>query len=87
MAKRRFHPGDRVRHFVGGPVMQVQHYELDKRPFLGLFQSDNKVVCAWQVGNQCKKAVFDQDTLIKLGERSHLQNLPNFQQPNCRESN
>ena len=85
MAKRRLHPGDRVRHFIGGPVMQVQHYELDKRPFLSLFQSDTKVVCSWQEGNQSKKKVFDQAVLIKLGERSH-QVLPNWQQPDCRES-
>lgn len=76
MAKRRLHPGDRVRHFIGGPVMQVQHYELDKRSFLNLFQSDTKVVCAWTEGNQCKKQVFDQDVLIKLGD--HSAQSPNY---------
>lgn len=70
MAKKRFNPGDRVRHFIGGPTMEVQYYELDKRPYLRLFQSDSKVVCAWEEGCKSHIKVFDQDSLIKLGANS-----------------
>lgn len=89
MAKRRFNPGDRVRHLIGGPVMQVQHYVIDKLPLFSLFQSDNKVVCTWQVGNQIRKQVFDQDTLIKLGDKTSQFNQQNSARnyADCRDMN
>lgn len=90
MSKRRFNPGDRVRHFIGGPVMEVQHYELKKQLFFNLFQQDEKVVCTWKAGNQRKKQVFDQNVLIKLGEKSSLNTGRDCQSGrylDCREMN
>lgn len=72
MAKKRFNPGDRVRHFIGGPIMEVQYYELKKNLLFNLFQSEEKVVCTWKAGNQRKKQVFDQNVLIKLGDKPNL---------------
>ncbi|MBI1224676.1 MAG: hypothetical protein GC192_05530 [Bacteroidetes bacterium] len=89
MSKKRFNPGDRVRHFIGGPIMEVQYYELDKRPYLRLFQSDSKVMCAWEEGCKTRKEVFDQDVLIKLGTNgaSNQTRFEVVQGVECREIN
>lgn len=70
MAKKRFSTGDRVRHVIGGPVMQVCYYEFQKIPFLHIFHGEPKVVCAWKDGGHWRKQVFEQDALIKLGTQN-----------------
>lgn len=70
MAKKRFDTGDRVRHVMGGPVMQVCYYEFQKIPFLNIFHGEPRVACAWKDGRSWRKQVFEQDALIKLGTQN-----------------
>lgn len=89
MAQKRFSTGDRVRHIIGGPVMEVRYYQSDKIPFLSLFQREPKVVCAWRDGGRYRKAIFEQNALIKLatqGPNPHhrIEVVPGVE---CREVN
>ncbi len=69
--------------------MQVLHYEQDKGSLLGLLQGNSKVVCTWQVGHRWEKKVFDQNALIKLGDRPPQPSQPSSdgRYLNCRETN
>lgn len=70
MAIQRFKPGDRVRHYGGGNVMQVLRYMPTKRPLIGATQSGYWVECVWTSNGKRYSQVFNQDVLIKLGKSS-----------------
>ncbi len=66
MAIKRFKPGDRVRHYGGGPVMRVVNYAPIKRHLIGALQSGYWVNCSWCTNGKQYNQVFNQDVLIKL---------------------
>jgi uncharacterized protein YodC (DUF2158 family) len=74
MAIKRFNPGDRVRHYGGGPVMQVMNYMPTKWPLIGATQSGYWVDCAWNADGKRHSQVFSQDVLIKVGQGYDLLN-------------
>jgi uncharacterized protein YodC (DUF2158 family) len=69
MATRRFKPGDRVRHYGGGPVMQIMNYVVENRLLIGAFQSDKLVECVWYDDGNRHTKVFHQDLLINSSVR------------------
>jgi uncharacterized protein YodC (DUF2158 family) len=79
MAIKRFKPGDRVRHYGGGPVMQVMHYLPAKRNLVGSLLSGYWVRCNWYSGGKQHSQVFNQDVLIKLqGKEIGYDHLPPY---------
>jgi uncharacterized protein YodC (DUF2158 family) len=74
MAIKRFKPGDRVRHYGGGPVMRVENYAPIKRHFIGAPQSGYWVNCSWFSNGKQYSQVFNQDVLIKLNYGDNVLN-------------
>lgn len=65
MIVRKFKPGDRVQHKLGGSVMEVIRYEIERKPLLGEVLSKEDVLCVWYEKGKRKTAVFNQRTLVK----------------------
>ncbi|RMG83990.1 MAG: hypothetical protein D6714_08830 [Bacteroidetes bacterium] len=72
MIVRKFKPGDRVEHRLGGPVMEVIRYEKERDPLAGEVISDHDVFCVWYEDGERKTGVFDQRTLIKSSKSTGL---------------
>ena len=65
MIIRKFKPGDWVVHKLGGPVMQVIRYEIERKLLVGEIVSREDVKCVWYEAGERKTAVFNQRTLKK----------------------
>lgn len=72
MVVRKFKPGDRVEQKSGGPVMEVMHYEVEDKPLVGEFVSEQDVRCVWYEEGERKTGVFDQRTLTKSTKQHGL---------------
>jgi uncharacterized protein YodC (DUF2158 family) len=72
MVARKFKPGDRVEHKLGGPIMEVMHYVTERKLLVGTILSDEDVKCVWYEDGERKTAVFNQRTLIKSNKKSGL---------------
>ena len=72
MVARKFKPGDRVEHKLGGPVMEVIHYVTERRPWVGEVLSDEDMKCVWYEDGERKTAVLNQRTLFKSSKKAGL---------------
>lgn len=72
MLVRKFKPGDRVEHKSGGPVMEVIHYVVVRRPLVGKILSEKDVKCVWYENGERKTAILDQRVLIKSSKQVGL---------------
>ncbi|HHH49482.1 MAG TPA: DUF2158 domain-containing protein [Saprospiraceae bacterium] len=65
MIVRKFKPGDWVEHKLGGPVMEVLRYEVERKALVGEIINERDVKCVWYENGERKTKVFDQRTLKK----------------------
>jgi uncharacterized protein YodC (DUF2158 family) len=63
MDRRKFKPGDKVRHHKGGPAMQVLNYIFEYNPWVGNYLSDEQVECFWFEDGHRMARVFRQQVL------------------------
>lgn len=70
---RLFKSGDRVQQKNGGPVMIVQKYAREYKPWIGWCESKYAVECVWyDARGERKKEIVHQNNLIKTSAFSNV---------------